>query len=289
MTVSRRTFLIGGASALALAACGGGDDDDPVAATTTTTAGGLSVVRIFDPRQPSARPLRLPLTLADREGAILDAVPERISVRWGIEGSTEMSDPLDLQRHAEGVPRPYYPFVVTFPENETYRIEVEALGTTAATTVQVVDPTAVPAVPGPGDNIIPFKTPTTGEPRGIDPICTREPPCPFHELTLEEAIEEGNPVAFLISTPAFCQTAVCGPVLELLIERAEELAPQLTIVHAEVYTDETARTTTDVVQAYGLTWEPSLFLAVPDGTIAARLDYVFDGTELDSALSYLVQ
>jgi hypothetical protein len=56
-----------------------------------------------------------------------------------------------------------------------------------------------------------------------------------------------------------------------------------------VYTDDTAKETTEAVKAYGLTWEPSLFLAQPDGTITSRLDYTYDGVELDKALSTLVQ
>ena len=51
----------------------------------------------------------------------------------------------------------------------------------------------------------------------------------------------------------------------------------------------TAKATTETVQAYGMTYEPALFLAAPDGTINARLDYTFDGSELDEVLSRLVQ
>jgi hypothetical protein len=78
-------------------------------------------------------------------------------------------------------------------------------------------------------------------------------------------------------------------VLDLLIDRAEQHSEVIAFVHAEVYTDDTAKQTTEAVQAYGLTWEPSLFLAMPDGTIASRLDYTYDGVELDEALSTLVQ
>jgi hypothetical protein len=94
---------------------------------------------------------------------------------------------------------------------------------------------------------------------------------------------------FIISTPAFCQTAICGPVLELLVARQKDLAATVSFVHAEVYTDSTAKTTTEAVQTYGLAWEPALFLAMPDGTIVSRLDYTFDAVELDGELSRLVQ
>lgn len=288
MAVSRRSFLVGGASAFALAACGG-DGKKEAVTTTTSTAGGLAVVKIFDSVQPGGSALRLPMTLADADGAIKDSVPESIKVSYGLQGSSEMSEPLDVRRRSEGIPRAYFPLVATFPELGTYRIEVDADGEKAATTVEIVAPNKTAVVPTPGGPLISIKTPTRDDPLGVDPICTREPICPFHGMTLEDAMKTGNAVAFIVSTPAFCQTAICGPVLELLVERQKRFEAVLTIVHAEVYTDKTAKTTTDAVQAYGLTFEPALFLAIPDGTIAARLDYVFDATELDETLSAVVQ
>ena len=77
--------------------------------------------------------------------------------------------------------------------------------------------------------------------------------------------------------------------MHLLVDRQEQFAQTVSFVHAEVYTDSTAKTPTEAVQTYGLEWEPSLFLAMPDGTIASRLDYTFDATELDTELSRLVQ
>jgi hypothetical protein len=115
------------------------------------------------------------------------------------------------------------------------------------------------------------------------------PPCPLHGTSLDTAIGGDRAIALLIATPAFCQTAICGPVLDLLVARQGDFADTVTMVHAEVYTDDSARQTTETVMAYGLTWEPSLFLARPDGTITSRLDYTFDSTELDQALTEVVQ
>ena len=300
--LSRRTFLIGTASAAVLAACGGGDDDDTTTeATTDATTGdgatstsaapgtGLAIARVFNPQQPAGHELRLPIALADADGAILDLadVPASITFRFGPEGGA-MSAPVEVARHDDGIPTPYFPLRMTL-EPGTYRIEIEADGTPAATTVEAVPPNQTAVVPIVGGPLIALQTPTTADPRGVDPICTRDPACPFHEQTLEEAMASGKAVAFIISTPQFCQTAICGPVLDLLIARAEQHRDTIAFVHAEVYTDSNARETTEAVQAYGLTWEPSLFLAQPDGTITSRLDYTYDGVELDEALSRLVQ
>lgn len=289
--VSRRTFLLGGASAIALAACGGNDHSESASdqtVSTDTTTGGLAIAKVFSPTQPVGVPVRLPLALADAEGALLDGVPTSIEVRYGVDGGP-MGQPVDVRRHAQGIPRPYFPLVATFGTPGTWRISVDANGAQADTTVTAVAPDQLPAVPGVGDKLIAMRTPTRSDHRGVDPICTRDPICPFHSTSLDQAMASGKAIAFIISTPAFCQTAICGPVLDLLVDRAKDLAATVEFVHAEVYTDSTAKTTTEAVQTYGLTYEPALFLALPDGTIQSTLSYTFDATELDAELSRLVQ
>jgi hypothetical protein len=64
------------------------------------------------------------------------------------------------------------------------------------------------------------------------------------------------------------------------------------MLHAEVYASEAdaqpgQQKLTEVVNAYGLTFEPALYLARTDGTIAKRLDTIFDGVELHDALAQL--
>src|SRR5690606_18186607 len=75
-----------------------------------------------------------------------------------------------------------------------------------------------------GEALPPIETPTTADARGVDPICTADPPCPFHEVTVAEALAASQPVALLVSTPAFCQTDICGPVLDLLVAAAPDHA-----------------------------------------------------------------
>ena len=141
------------------------------------------------------------------------------------------------------------------------------------------------AVPGPGDSMPPFDTPTVDDGRGVDPICTREPePCPFHDVTLTDALLSGKPVAYLVGTPAFCQTGTCAPALESMIDVQDRFGETFTWVHAEVYTDNTATTPAPAVDAASLTFEPSLFVIAPDGTVIERLDAIWDQTELVEVL-----
>ena len=65
----------------------------------------------------------------------------------------------------------------------------------------------------------------------------------------------------MISTPQFCQTGVCGPVLDLVMEQAAA-TPGVQVVHAEVYVepaggaDPAANGLTASSSAYGLIFEP---------------------------------
>jgi hypothetical protein len=131
----------------------------------------------------------------------------------------------------------------------------------------------------------PFDTPTTANPRGVDPICTRTPePCPLHTLTLTDALALGRPVAYLVGTPAFCSTGTCAPALNGLLAVRERIGDAITFVHADVYTDKTASTVAPAVQALNMTFEPALFLVGADGTVVERLDAVFDEAEIDERL-----
>jgi hypothetical protein len=317
VTISRRRLLVAGAGGLLLAACGGGGDDEGATGTTVAQGGdaaagdadgdaasptpspedgeaagegsveGLILARVFLSQQPAGQEVRLPLALADTEGALLSNPPSSISVRVG-PADGELGGATTIARHDRGVPRPYFPLRTTFDGVGSWRIVADAGGTLAETVVSAVPPGELPAVPRPGDPMVAIPTPTPDAPQGVDPICTADPPCPLHEDSLDQLVGGDRHIALLVSTPAFCQTAICGPVLELLLEQRAAYAAEVAMVHAEVFTDSTATTYTDVVRAYGLPFEPALFLARADGTVVERLDYTFDASELEQSLQALV-
>lgn len=285
LLLTRRSLLLATAGGAVLAACGGDGGGDSAGPTTTEADPDLlRIAPVFFPEQPVGRPVRLPLALADVDGIVLQDVPGELSVRIRSAGG-EVGPPVTVERHDRSVPRPYFPLVTTLASEGPWTIEVEA-GGRAVEPVTVTGRAArdLPAVPSAGEGLPSLVTPTLEDAGGVDPICTRDPICPLHATSLDAALGGGRPVALLVSTPAFCQTAVCGPVLELLLERQGAIGDRGALIHAEVYTDRTAETTTPAVQALGLPWEPSLFLADAEGRVVERLDYTFDAVELDDAI-----
>jgi hypothetical protein len=287
----RRTLLLGAASAAFLVACGGSDDTGAPATTTASTgstgpAARFSLVSLFDPNQllVTGSPQRAPLALGDGQGVLVHDPPASIDFELSLDGAP-VGDPITVPSHAEGLPRAYFPLGFTPTGAGLYTATTTIDGESLETTFTVSDPSAVP-VPGAGDPMPSVDTPTTADGHGVDPICTREPPCPLHEVSLKDGLGEGRPIAFLISTPKYCQVAICGPVLDVLLSR-QTAYPGVRMIHAEVWTDDTTSTLAPAVQAFSITYEPVLFLADSAGRIQSRLDSIYDSTELDVALADL--
>jgi hypothetical protein len=294
----RRAGVAGGLGALALgapsllAACGSSSDGatgDRL--TLTTELDGRQLVGLFNYTGgyvEAGTPQRLALIVATAEGPPDPNGPETLTVQLAREG-TPVGGPITIARHADGVPIGYYPLETTFDQDGTWTVSTTLDGNEVDQQF-LVEPNGKSPIVQIGQAMIPVATPTTADAAGVTPICTRSPQCPFHDQTLTQALAAGTPVALMISTPQYCQTGVCGPVLDLVMEQAAA-TPGITVVHAEVYNDPAAGPDlasaglTPAVSAYGLSFEPSLFVARANGIVTARLDNIFDRGELARAFA----
>lgn len=287
-SISRRLFLAGTGGAL-LAACGSSDDGSAPQDTSgagaserddTSDNGGddFALIRYFtDPSITAGLDRRLALGVADIDGTLRPEGPDEL--RAGLlDEQGELIVEVVGRRRTESVALPYYEFRLDVAEPAVYTLRVDVDGARAEASFTVVEVGALPFA-GPGDRLEPFDTPTASDGGGVNPICTREPGCPFHEVTLTDALATGQPVVYLIGTPAFCQTGTCGPILELLMDVSGDF-DGVTFVHSEVFTDMTATTPAPAVDASGLTFEPAIFLVGADGVVVERLDVVVDVSEL---------
>ena len=140
-----------------------------------------------------------------------------------------------------------------------------------------------------------MRTPSPGDTAGLEQVCTRsEGPCPWHDTSLDVALTENRPMAVLVATPAFCQTAVCGPVLDVLLRAQKDVGDRIRFVHLEVYATkptgpEISKTPlAPAVKAFGLQSEPVLFTVRPDGTVQDRIDGLYGTSEAVKALKALL-
>ena len=92
----------------------------------------------------------------------------------------------------------------------------------------------------------------------------------------------------LLATPALCQSATCGPVLDILMTEVEPVATKLNVVHIEVFTDNTGKTPTPAFNAFKLLNEPVMYLADKSGTVVNRFNGGFDRSEARGAIAQLL-
>lgn len=232
-------------------------------------------------------PQRLTFGFADADGVIL-TTPPASTVDFAVALNDQTIATLKAAAHHADLPRPYYPVVFTPPAAGNYTVTATVNGASLQSAVQIPASTTVVST---GQKMIPVDTPTTADLHGVELLCTRDPVCPLHDVTLKTALGGGTPVAFFVGTPKYCQTAICGPVLDVLLKQKDQF-PQIKMLHAEVYPSDAAaqpghQQVTEAVTTYGLTFEPVLYLAKADGTIVNRIDTIFDGVELHDALAQL--
>jgi hypothetical protein len=142
------------------------------------------------------------------------------------------------------------------------------------------------AVPGPGDKAIRVHTPTRQSVGGqIKKIETRIPPDTMHEVDLAEALDRHRPVLLLFSTPALCQSRVCGPVTDVAEEVKPEFAGRVDFVHMEIYNhNDAAKGLRPQVRAWHLREEPFAFAINSRGKVVERLQGAFNAHELGAAV-----
>lgn len=301
MAPSRRSFLLGAGGLALLAACGdssstadtlGGPDTTAASGPTDvgTTGGGTApvgfqVVQRF-PSSPLFTPgeVRLAVSLSDGSN-LLTTGPATLD-GWieTLDGQREAD--VEAIYRGEGIVVPYYEVRAELPAGTHVLRFTDDDG--AGATFQVFEPGKV-VTPLTGKPLPPFDTPTVDDHRGVEPYCSLTPdPCPLHDITLTDALQLGKPVAYMVGTPAHCQTGTCAPGLEFLVAEHERLGDAVVMVHADVYADDAATELAPAVAALGVDYEPIIYFTDATGTVVDRLDGVWDSGELRDRLDALL-
>jgi hypothetical protein len=268
-------FVAGGA--VALAACGSSKGQGAGKPTPFTLVQRIPQSGLLVPGE-----VRVAVSIAQR-GTLQPSGPA--TLRGAIlDSSDRVVVELTAVRRSTGIAVAYWAFRATLDEPGIYTLRAEGDDGSGAA-FQVFEPSAV-KVPIVGGTLPPFLTPTVDDHRGVEPYCSLTPaPCPLHDVTLTDALASGRPVAYLIGTPAHCQTGTCAPGLEFLVAAHARLGDAVAMVHADVYADDAATRIAPAVTALQLDYEPVVYLCAPGGGIVDRLDGIWDATELDEALA----
>jgi hypothetical protein len=269
--------------ALVVAACGGDENENslPVDSFAVIASGDIAT-----------GPSRVLVGLRQPDGAALG------SPDIGIEF---VAAPLDEPTSTQKVPGVFtwivedaiglYRAEFQFDQPGTWQITArpefgEALAPAAFT---VLAETLSPNI---GDPAPVAPTPTLSDLPLVELTTDPNPDPRFYQISLEDALASGKVTVLVFSTPAYCQTAACGPMLEIVKEAARDL-PDLNFIHVEVYT---GLTDPDFVpdpahlapaagpDYWNLPTEPWVFVIDGTGRVTARFEGVMAPEELAAAL-----
>lgn len=282
LLLDRRTFFGLSGTALAVAACSGSTSSVTTETAATRWFSETTVIA-------NSKPQRTIWGLTDEQGNLGDHAPDEIGVEVLDNAGTQIHSST-AAAHRDGVALPYYPVMVEFPTPGTYEFAF-----TTSVGAYVGFTTAIAPADNKlilvGDRFPSVVTPTLTSAAGVDPICTRNPVCPFHNHSIDQVLGDGRPIVLIVSTPAFCGTTwMCGPVLEILIEQSAGLTDRAHIIHAEVYLaprPDNLGALAPILDVTRATYEPFLFTIDGDGEVRHRLDHIWDRAELSSALATL--
>lgn len=135
-------------------------------------------------------------------------------------------------------------------------------------------------IPRPGQKAPKIHTPTAQDVGGdLSKITTRIPPDTQNKVDYAEALGK-EPVVLLFATPEFCQSRVCGPVVDVAEQAKQEYGDKAAFIHMEIYNDnDPARRVRPQVRAFHLPTEPYLFAIDRSGIVRAAVEGPF-GLEL---------
>jgi len=136
-------------------------------------------------------------------------------------------------------------------------------------------------------------TPTSADRAMADLTSDSDPDPRFYEVSLDKAIEAGEETVLVFSTPGYCASAACGPLLDIVKDLADDF-PDTTFIHVEVYEGLTdpdfAPDPSHLAPSVGpdewnLPSEPWVFVIDDSGVVTARFEGVLSADELSDALS----
>lgn len=121
-----------------------------------------------------------------------------------------------------------------------------------------------------------------------------EPIVEQHNLTIADAVTSGKPTVIAFTTPAFCQTQVCGPVKEVFDDLYAQRKDDANFIHIEPYDVVRMRAgdcptlsecLSPLLEEWKLPSEPWTFVVDAEGNIAQKFDGIASLEEIDAALA----
>ncbi len=180
-----------------------------------------------------------------------------------------------------------YSTQIDFPSNGEWRIAalIKEGDELAATLLPSAVVGEFSDIPRPGDKAPTIHTPTAEDAGGdLSKITTRVPPDTQNKVDYADALGK-EPIVLLFATPQFCQSRVCGPVVDVAEQAKEEYGDEAAFIHMEIYSDnDPGKDTRPQVRAFHLPTEPWLFTIDGNGVVGEAVEGAFGLELMDEAV-----
>jgi hypothetical protein len=175
-----------------------------------------------------------------------------------------------------------YSSQIKFPSEGQYVpvVLIKENGGWAEKTLGIIHVGEFEKIPRPGEKAPLIQTPTAKSVDGdVAKLSTRVPPDTQNKVDYAEVLGK-EPILLLFATPKFCQSRVCGPVVDVAQQAQHEFEGKANFIHMEIYNEnEPANGVRPQVRRFHLPTEPWLFAINRKGEVSATIEGGF-GTEL---------
>lgn len=306
--IRRWSFLL--TMALAAAACAGSGGTAPLASGVSPSpaaSGGPEILPLIISSELTKGPTRFLFSLTDRANNLI-AAPD-VKVRLAFYDVDTATDTVVFESDARFLwaiesERGLYATDVTFSDAGRWGTRFTATLPDGSTkTVRAdYDVVATGATVALGAKAPSIETPTIASVGGdIRAVSTdKEPAERFYTTSVAAALAARKPFVIAFATPAFCETAICGPTLQTVKAVATDY-PALTFINVEPYQmkyengalqpalDASGQLQSAAwTDAFGLRTEPWVFVIGADGTVRAKFEAVVGADELRTAIDAAV-
>ena len=162
------------------------------------------------------------------------------------------------------------------------------------TTVYVKENSSTPAIGSPAPASM---NKTSRDVEALDRLTTAPAPDPdLYRMTIREALASGMPLVVSFATPGYCQTATCGPQVEVLSGIKDRYRGRANFIHVEVF-DNPHEIQGDLgkaqavpsVEEWGLPTEPWTFIVDGGGAVSAKYEAFTTAEEIQEGLAAVLQ
>lgn len=208
---------------------------------------------------------------------------ESLATKPPFQGTTTTEDP--------DVANVVYSTEISFPSDGEYRPvalikEKDGWAKARLRSIQVGE---FAKIPRPGEKAPLIQTPTAKSAGGnLAELSTRVPPDTQNRVNYADVLGK-EPILLLFTTPKFCQSRVCGPVVDVAQQAQHEFEGKANFIHMEIYNEnDPSKGVRPQVRRFHLPTEPWLFAINREGIVSATIEGGFGSKLMDQTVEKVI-